>query len=78
VTYIDEHKHLFGVEPICQALTSFRWPIASSTAPGTPARDRCHGGGEQPPGASFTLTPLFAVPTPAAAPPTSDLRASID
>jgi len=31
VTYIDEHKHLFGVEPICQALTSFGWPIASST-----------------------------------------------
>jgi hypothetical protein len=26
VTYIDEHKHLFGVEPICQALTSFGWP----------------------------------------------------
>jgi hypothetical protein len=31
VSYIDEHKHLFGVEPICQALTSFGWPIASST-----------------------------------------------
>jgi hypothetical protein len=31
VTYIDEHKHLFGVEPICQSLTSFGWPIASST-----------------------------------------------
>ena len=31
VTYIDEHKHPFDVEPICQALTSFGWPIASST-----------------------------------------------
>jgi putative transposase len=31
VSYIDEHKHLFGVEPICQALTQFGWPIASST-----------------------------------------------
>ena len=27
MSYIDEHKHLFGVEPICQALTSFVWPI---------------------------------------------------
>jgi putative transposase len=31
VSYIDEHKHLFGVEPICRTLTSFGWPIASST-----------------------------------------------
>ena len=31
MTYIDEHKHLYGVEPICQALTQFGWPIASST-----------------------------------------------
>ncbi|GAA4264341.1 hypothetical protein GCM10022255_117090 [Dactylosporangium darangshiense] len=31
MTYIDEHKHLFGVEPICRALTQFGWPIASST-----------------------------------------------
>jgi putative transposase len=31
VTYIDEHKHLFGVEPICQALTELGGPIASST-----------------------------------------------
>jgi putative transposase len=31
VSYIDEHKHLFGVEPICQALTEFGWPIASGT-----------------------------------------------
>ena len=31
MSYIDEHKQLFGVEPICQALTSFGWPIASST-----------------------------------------------
>jgi putative transposase len=31
VSYIDEHKHLFGAEPICQALTQFGWPIASST-----------------------------------------------
>ena len=31
MTYIDEHKHLFGVEPICRTLTSCGWPIASST-----------------------------------------------
>ncbi len=31
MTYIDEHKHLFGVEPICRALMQFGWPIASST-----------------------------------------------
>ena len=31
MTYIDKHKHLFGVEPICQVLTSSGWPIASST-----------------------------------------------
>ncbi len=29
--YIDEHKQKFGVEPICQVLTSSGWPIASST-----------------------------------------------
>jgi putative transposase len=31
VTYIHEHKHLFGVEPICRTLTEHGWPIASST-----------------------------------------------
>jgi putative transposase len=31
VTYIDEHKHLFGVEPICRTLTSFGRPIVSGT-----------------------------------------------
>jgi putative transposase len=31
VTYIDEHKHLFGVEPICRTLTAHGWPIASGT-----------------------------------------------
>jgi putative transposase len=31
VSYIDEHKHLFGAEPICRTLTSFGCPIASST-----------------------------------------------
>jgi helix-turn-helix protein len=31
VTYIDEHRHLFGVEPICRVLTEHGWPIASST-----------------------------------------------
>ncbi len=31
MSYIDEHKHLFGVEPICRALTDLGWPIASST-----------------------------------------------
>ncbi len=31
MTYIDEHKDLFGVEPICQTLTAQGWPIASST-----------------------------------------------
>jgi putative transposase len=31
VTYIDEHKHLFGVEPICRTLTQHGWPIASGT-----------------------------------------------
>jgi putative transposase len=31
VTYIDEHRHLFGVEPICRVLSEHGWPIASST-----------------------------------------------
>jgi putative transposase len=31
VTYIDEHQHLFGVEPICRTLTAHGWPIASGT-----------------------------------------------
>lgn len=31
MNYIDEHKQEFGVEPICQVLTSSGWPIASST-----------------------------------------------
>ncbi len=31
MNYIDEHKHQFGVEPICRTLTSSGWPIASST-----------------------------------------------
>ncbi len=31
MTYIDEHKHLFGVEPICRTLSAHGWPIASST-----------------------------------------------
>ena len=29
--FIDEHKHLFGVEPICRTLTGHGWQIASST-----------------------------------------------
>jgi hypothetical protein len=31
VTYINEHKHLFGVEPICRTLSAHGWPIASGT-----------------------------------------------
>ena len=31
MTYIDEHQHLFGVEPICRTLTQHGWPIASGT-----------------------------------------------
>ncbi len=31
MTYIDEHQHLFGVEPICRTLTEHGWPIASGT-----------------------------------------------
>jgi putative transposase len=31
VTFIDEHRHLFGVEPICRTLTEHGWQIASST-----------------------------------------------
>ena len=31
VTYIDEHRDVFGVEPICRVLTECGWPIASST-----------------------------------------------
>jgi putative transposase len=31
VSYIDEHKHLFGVEPICRTLSAHGWPIASGT-----------------------------------------------
>ena len=31
MTYINEHQHLFGVEPICRTLTAHGWPIASGT-----------------------------------------------
>jgi putative transposase len=31
VSFIDEQRHLFGVEPICRVLTEHGWPIASST-----------------------------------------------
>jgi putative transposase len=31
VSFIDEHRHLFGVESICRVLTEHGWPIASST-----------------------------------------------
>ena len=31
MTFIDEHKHVFGVEPICRTLTAHGWPIASGT-----------------------------------------------
>jgi putative transposase len=31
VTFIDEHRHLFGVEPICRTVTEHGWQIASST-----------------------------------------------
>ncbi len=29
--FIDEHKQVFGVEPICRTLTKHGWPIAAST-----------------------------------------------
>lgn len=29
--FISEHKHRFGVEPICRVLTQHGWPIAPST-----------------------------------------------
>jgi putative transposase len=31
VTFIDQHRNQFGVEPICQVLTECGWPIAPST-----------------------------------------------
>jgi putative transposase len=31
VSFIDEQRHLFGVEPICRVLCEHGWPIASST-----------------------------------------------
>jgi putative transposase len=31
VRFISEHKHRFGVEPICRVLTQHGWPIAPST-----------------------------------------------
>jgi putative transposase len=31
VRFISEHKHRFGVEPICRVLTQHDWPIAPST-----------------------------------------------
>jgi putative transposase len=31
VRFIDEHKQVFGVEPICRALTEHGWQIAAST-----------------------------------------------
>jgi putative transposase len=31
VRFIDEHKHVFGVEPICRTLTGHGWQIAPST-----------------------------------------------
>jgi hypothetical protein len=31
VTFVDEHKNVFGVEPICRVLTAHGAPIAPST-----------------------------------------------
>jgi putative transposase len=31
VTFIDAHKQVFGVEPICRVLTQHGLPIAPST-----------------------------------------------
>jgi putative transposase len=31
VKLIDEHREMFGVEPICRVLSEIGWPIASST-----------------------------------------------
>jgi putative transposase len=31
VTFIDEHKDVFGVEPVCRVLTQHGWQIAPST-----------------------------------------------
>lgn len=31
VSYIDDHKKVFGVEPICRVLSEHGMPIASST-----------------------------------------------
>ena len=31
MSFIDEHRQVFGVEPICRLLTECGWPIASST-----------------------------------------------
>jgi putative transposase len=31
VSFIDEQRQVFGVEPICRVLTEHGWPIASST-----------------------------------------------
>ena len=35
VSFIDEHKSVFGVEPICRLLTQHGAPIAPSTCYGT-------------------------------------------
>jgi putative transposase len=31
VRFIDEHKSMFGIEPICRALTAHGAPVAPST-----------------------------------------------